>query len=67
MKYCPNCGSELRAEAKFCPTCGYNLELEDSLDADHATEPFVANTLDTFKLELEKEEGLNITRAEIKK
>ncbi|MDT2758798.1 DUF975 family protein [Enterococcus xiangfangensis] len=67
MNYCPNCGSEVRAEAKFCPTCGYNLELEDSLDADHTTESFVANTPDTFKLELEKEEGLNITRAEIKK
>ena len=25
MKYCPNCGSELSAEAKFCPACGYMI------------------------------------------
>ena len=26
MKYCPNCGTEVRSEANFCPACGYNLE-----------------------------------------
>lgn len=26
MKYCPNCGNELRfAQSKFCPECGANL------------------------------------------
>ena len=23
MSYCPNCGSEMAANAKFCPACGY--------------------------------------------
>lgn len=67
MKYCPNCGAELRAEAKFCPTCGYNLE-QDIPAEENGNEPFVqVNTHEHFELELEKAEGLNITRAEIKK
>ena len=26
MRYCPNCGEELRIDAKFCPYCGVSLE-----------------------------------------
>ncbi|MBO0451445.1 DUF975 family protein [Candidatus Enterococcus murrayae] len=67
MKYCPNCGAELRAEAKFCPSCGYNLEQEVP-NENGSQEPFVQVTSnEQFELELEKAEGLNVTRAEIKK
>lgn len=67
MKYCPNCGAELRTDAKFCPTCGYSLE-QGAPTEDGSSNPFVqAATNEPFELELEKAEGLNITRAEIKK
>lgn len=67
MKYCPNCGAELRTDAKFCPACGYSLEQGVSTE-DGSSNPFVqAATNEPFELELEKAEGLNITRAEIKK
>lgn len=67
MKYCPNCGAELRTDAKFCPACGYSLEQGVSTE-DGSSNPFVqATTNEPFELELEKAEGLNITRAEIKK
>ena len=72
MNYCPNCGAELRPEAMFCPSCGYDLEKgtlsEEDAGEQRGTEPFVqVNTNDHFELELEKAEGLNVTRAEIKK
>lgn len=67
MKYCPNCGAELRAEAKFCPACGFNLE-QGTPNEDDNNEPFVqVQPKDHFELELEKAEGLNVTRADIKK
>lgn len=67
MKYCPNCGAELRTDAKFCPACGYSLE-QGAPTEDGSSNPFVqATTNEPFELELEKAEGLNITRAEIKK
>ena len=63
MKYCPNCGAELRAEAKFCPACGFNLE-QGTPNEDDNNEPFVqVQPKDHFELELEKAEGLNVTRA----
>jgi hypothetical protein len=27
MPFCPNCGKEVRADAKFCPNCQFNLQL----------------------------------------
>lgn len=67
MKYCPNCGAELRAEAKFCPACGFNLE-QGTPNEDDNNEPFVqVQPKDHFELELEQAEGLNVTRADIKK
>ena len=29
-RYCPNCGTELRAEARFCPECGEKIEYEET-------------------------------------
>jgi tetratricopeptide (TPR) repeat protein len=26
IKFCPDCGSELKTEFKFCPSCGYSLQ-----------------------------------------
>jgi uncharacterized membrane protein YvbJ len=26
VKYCPNCGTELKNEFKYCPSCGFNLQ-----------------------------------------
>ncbi|MDT2613053.1 DUF975 family protein [Enterococcus dongliensis] len=66
MNYCPNCGAELRAGAKFCPTCGYNVVQDEPIENESA-EAATQTTQETFKLELEQAEGLNITRAAIKK
>ncbi|MBO1305281.1 DUF975 family protein [Enterococcus sp. 669A] len=72
MKYCPNCGTELNADAKFCPKCGYNLmqgipKSDEPLDQRLANKINQMKTDDEFELQLEKAEGMNITRAEIKK
>ncbi|MGX6978194.1 DUF975 family protein [Vagococcus elongatus] len=71
MKYCPNCGTELRAEAKFCSKCGYNVEQNISDNGESFNERFAIkiNQMkadDDFELILEESEGLNITRAELK-
>ena len=31
-RYCPNCGTELRPEARFCPECGEKIEYEETND-----------------------------------
>lgn len=72
MKYCPNCGSELKEGAKFCPKCGFNLEEGLAANSDplnkRVSDRFNQMKADVdFELELEKAEGLNITREEIKK
>lgn len=72
MKYCPNCGTELRPEAKFCPKCGFNLEEGTSTQEEFFDQRVVQKfnqmkTDDDFELKLEKADGLNVTRAEIKK
>ena len=25
MKFCPECGEDLRGSTKFCPECGFNM------------------------------------------
>lgn len=72
MNYCPNCGAEIRPEAKFCPSCGYNLEQEGpavgpQTDSQNNEPLYQPKLEEPVNLELEKAEGLNITRAEIKK
>ncbi|WP_245569548.1 DUF975 family protein [Enterococcus pallens] len=72
MKYCPNCGTELNSEAKFCPKCGFSLEQgvpkdNEPLDKRLANRINQMKTDDELELKLEKAEGMNITRAEIKK
>ncbi|MCF6169172.1 zinc ribbon domain-containing protein, partial [Lutibacter sp.] len=43
MKYCQNCGSELKINAKFCTSCGYKLK--DSLSKnEEATASITPNT-----------------------
>lgn len=71
MKYCPNCGTELNTDAKFCPKCGFNLTngtpaSDEPLDVRLANRINQMKTDDEFELQLEKAEGMNITRAEIK-
>ena len=72
MKYCPNCGTEVRSEANFCPACGYNLEqtrpaVGPQKDPENNVPFYQPKIEEPLKLELEKADGLHITRAEIKK
>jgi hypothetical protein len=47
MKFCPECGQDLRGSTKFCPECGFNLSkispenVDQSDIAIQSTEPFV--------------------------
>ena len=37
-KFCPECGTQVVADANFCPDCGYNFNPEsESLDSDNET------------------------------
>jgi NADH pyrophosphatase NudC (nudix superfamily) len=38
-KFCPECGTQVVADANFCPDCGYNFnsESEVSIDPDNET------------------------------
>ena len=38
-KFCPECGTQVMADANFCPDCGYNFnpESEVSIDSDNET------------------------------
>ena len=72
MKYCPNCGTEVRSEANFCPACGYNLEqtrpaVGPQKDPENNVPFYQPKIEEPLKLELEKADGLHITRADIKK
>jgi Predicted integral membrane protein len=73
MRYCPNCGAEVRQEANFCPSCGYHLEQQTRPAVGPQTESennkpmYQPKVEEPLKLELEKVDGLSITRAEIKK
>ena len=37
-RFCPNCGTELRADARFCPECGTKIEEKE--------EPRIASIVD---------------------
>lgn len=73
MRYCPNCGAEVRQEANFCPSCGYHLDQQirpavgPQTESENNKPMYQPKVEEPLKLELEKVEGLNITRAEIKK
>jgi tetratricopeptide (TPR) repeat protein len=53
IKFCPNCGRELKKDFKFCPSCGYNLhdvneqqEQETLIECENcATENPAGNTV----------------------
>ena len=70
MKFCPNCGSEIKEGAKFCPKCGFNIE---QMTNPNATSDSVKSRFEKLKtdeemaLQLDQVEGLNMTRADIKK
>lgn len=44
MKYCPNCGHELAADAKFCPACGYKMT-ENKANTDAPSQPATAQNV----------------------
>lgn len=55
MRFCPNCGSELKEDAKFCPTCGASLsspykQQESNLIYADLGERFIAIIIDTIIL-----------------
>ncbi|MEG0254123.1 MAG: DUF975 family protein [Vagococcus sp.] len=68
MKFCPNCGNELKPETKFCGKCGYNVlndekesfseKMKTSFDKIQKDEP--------FELNLETAEGLDVSRTDLK-
>lgn len=71
MNYCPNCGKEQKEGAKFCPGCGYHLDSDKGVEkasfSEKMKEQLTKMTVDTEEqLHLEKADGLNITRAELK-
>lgn len=71
MNYCPNCGKEQKEGAKFCPGCGYNLDPDKGIEkasfSEKMKDQLTKMTVDTEEqLHLEKADGLNITRAELK-
>lgn len=71
MNYCPNCGSEVKGSAKFCKSCGYNLEEGGCQQASFSEQMKmqmhrIATDTEAI-LELEENEGINVTRAELKK
>jgi len=43
MKYCQNCGSELKSNAKFCTNCGNKIQktTQDSVQKKKSTENFI--------------------------
>nr|WP_280737826.1 MULTISPECIES: DUF975 family protein [unclassified Enterococcus] len=69
MKFCPNCGQEITEEVKFCTSCGFSFQTMTAPSIGEKTKLQI-NKMRTDKqavLELETAEGLNVTRAEIKK
>lgn len=35
-KFCPECGTQVEADANFCPSCGYNFNAEAEVSGDSA-------------------------------
>ena len=36
-KFCPECGTQVEADANFCPNCGYNFNADDQDDSSQAS------------------------------
>lgn len=70
MKYCPNCGQEVKEGAKFCPKCGSDLSqvtLKQETTTDQTeSQKTEFKASEPVELILEQAEGLNMTRAEMK-
>ncbi len=49
MKKCPNCGKELKDEAKFCSGCGYKFPVAQNADQANAASASAANKADIEK------------------
>lgn len=49
MKKCPNCGKELKDEAKFCSGCGYKFPLAQNADQANAASASAASKADIEK------------------
>ena len=49
MKYCPNCGSKLKADAKFCDHCGYKLVEETTEKKSNPRQKVAAKPTDNLK------------------
>ncbi|MDF1697564.1 MAG: zinc ribbon domain-containing protein [Saprospiraceae bacterium] len=54
MKYCPECGNELRSGAKFCPDCGHNIEQQSKHNKENEE-----SVEETYKLVGEKIDTTN--------
>lgn len=70
MNFCPNCGEPVKEGAKFCPACGYSLAGEQTQETfGEKVKGQVSRMLTDVdgKLQMETAEGLNVTRAELKK
>jgi hypothetical protein len=39
MKFCPQCGSELKEEAKFCPSCGFKIVSQQQAPPPEPAQP----------------------------
>lgn len=39
QKFCPNCGSKVKAGARFCPTCGKDLSKSQNIDTTQQVQP----------------------------
>lgn len=76
MKFCPNCGSEVKENAKFCPKCGYNLAALHTSEDQENSEPTMTNKVraqfsrlqsdDEAELIVEESRGLGVVRSELK-
>jgi len=40
-RYCPECGEELKTDAKFCKKCGYNIEEATKPQAQQSPQPLM--------------------------
>lgn len=49
MKYCPECGVELKSAAKFCPECGAKLIDEERLSSAEIIEKQISNSVKAEK------------------
>lgn len=49
MKKCPNCGKELKDEAKFCSGCGYKFPVAQNADQANAASASAASKADIEK------------------